>query len=126
MTFAECFEQVILPTYERLKKEHEEISPNHTARIRSKGTIPSIEFTFKRDERALSWSLKVAKSRDEEGGLYLAGNAHYSTPSKYGAEHLTMEYIAIDKLTPTDMENMARGARALFASVAFPEWFHPR
>jgi hypothetical protein len=126
MTFSECLEQVILPTFERLKKEHEEGSPNHPARIRSNGTIPYIEFTFKKDDRALSWGLKVTKSRDEEGGLYLAGNAHYSTSSKYGAEHLTTEYIAIDKLTPTDIENTGRRARALFASFAFPEWFQSR
>ncbi|HZK76955.1 MAG TPA: hypothetical protein VFD13_08615 [Candidatus Kapabacteria bacterium] len=92
MTFQECYEQVILPTFERLKADYEKRYPSARGEILIQGSSHALGIEYPANEKGLLgwyWNIAFVPDEGDEGTatiFYLAGAdaSHFReyTPSK--------------------------------------------
>lgn len=98
MTFQECYEQTILPTYEELKREHEANGEGHSASIDTVGLMRRLELKVSEGDKFRSYLLSVTEQTIPGDTLYIYGVAHVRSSYQNRTKQLRGEHFRIEDL----------------------------
>ncbi len=107
MNFQECCEQVIFPTFERLKKRYEsEHSLGCEGLIDAKGDVRSLSIQNPKEKEGWWWTIAFVPDEGSEG----TATAFHAASSDGEIFQLMEPYqnVAINKLTPGSIEVEAK------------------